>query len=379
MASYAQFLGQKLLSNTIQLQADFTQRISGRIGYRYEKRTIGEFTSGSIPIGSVYYPGGSGGTAANAYRAGRGSCASTSTTSYVAPAGCVQNADGSITYTAPAPTGSTARDISTINEHVGLAGLTLRPMDTLRINADFEFGYSDYSYTRIWPRQIQGYKIHATYSPRTWATLDGAIDIHENRDNVAEVNNLEHGRTYSFFTTLAPNSKLAYTIGYNYTDLYLQTFICFRETFGTMTGPGLPTFAACPILEADLGDTPLGTMAFYSNKQHYAYTDVMWKPIKRLTTTLGYSGTFAGGNTAFLNPLQPAGTLAFNYQKPFGSIQVDIYKGLSGKAAWDYYGYNARAPFNTSVPITGGTLALAPIGAPDFNGSTATFSVRYAF
>ena len=34
---------------------------------------------------------------------------------------------------------------------------------------------------------------------------------------------------------------------------------------------------------------------------------------------------------------------------------------------------------NISIPITGGTYALEPIAAPDFNGSTATFAVRYAF
>jgi len=88
----------------------------------------------------------------------------------------------------------------------------------------------------------------------------------------------------------------------------------------------------------------------------------------------------------FLNPLQPAGTLAFNYQKPFVSIQVDIYKGLSYKTTWNYYAYNSRAPLNVSVTVPGGsgtyagqTLALQPIAAPDFNGSTLMFAMRYAF
>ena len=108
--------------------------------------------------------------------------------------------------------------------------------------------------------------------------------------------------------------------------------------------------------------------------------------MKRVTTTLGYSGTFAGapGSTLFLNPLQPAGTLAFNYHKPFASVQVDLYKGLSYKTTWDYYGYNSKSPMNTSVPVTNanapdGLYELEPIPAPDFNGSTATFSIRYAF
>ncbi len=355
-------------------------------------------------LSDTYYPGGSGGTAATDYFAARGNCRfiSGSTTVFNPAAGgtCSLNPDGSVTWAATAATISAALSgaptPSTINEHVGLAGLTLRPMDTLRINADFEFGYSDYSYTRIWPRQIQSYKVHVNYRPRIWATIDGAVDIHENRDNVSQVNNLEHGRTYSITTVLAPNSKFAYTLAYNYTDIYLQAFICFRDYFNGLTGSGLPPFAAlgtgttapaapynCPF---NGGATTIvsGTTAFYANKQHYAYSDVMWKPVKRVTASLGYAGTFAGGSTLFLNPLQPAGTLAFNYQKPFASIQIDVYKGLSWKMAWNYYGYNSKSPINTSVPVTNanapnGLYELGSIPAPDFNGSTATFSVRYAF
>jgi len=384
---YANFMGQRLWSNTIQLQADLMKRVSGRIGYMYENRQIGEIDSNTIPVYSVYYPGGTGGTAANDFFAARGSCANyNSTTGVFSPTTgtCVQNADGSVTYTNPLPA-AVPRTLSTINEHVGLAGLTIRPMDTLRINADFEFGYNDYAYTRIWPRQIQSYKVHVNYRPRPWATVDGAIDIHENRDNVSQVNNLEHGRTYSLSMVLAPNSKFAYTLGYNFTDLYLQTYVCFSDTFGGLTGPGVPTFAPCTISNSP---APLGATEFYANKQHYAYSDVMWKPMQRVTTSLGYAGTFAGGtergSTLFLNPLLPGGTIAFNYHKPFASIQIDVYKGLSYKASWSYYGYNSKMPINTSIPITNanapnGLYELEPIPGPDFNGSTATFSIRYAF
>ena len=380
--AYSNFLGQRLLSNTLQFEVELTKRVSGHIGYLYENRQIGEIDANAIPEYSIYYPGGPAATAANDFLAARGSCPYlTGTTKFNPAAGgtCVQNADGSVTYSNP-PSASVARALSTINEQVGLAGLTLLPMDSLRINADFEFGYNSYSYTRIWPRQVQSYKVHVNYRPRTWATIDGAIDIHENRDNVPQINNLEHGRTYSLYLALAPNSKFAYNLGYNFTDLYLQTFICFADTFGTLGGPGIPTFAPCPISNSPVAQ---GATEFYANKQHYAYSDVMWKPMKRVTASVGYAGTFAGGtergSTLFLNPLQPAGTLAFTYQKPFASIQIDLYKGLSYKTAWNYYGYNSKTPINTSVPINGGTLALKPVGSPDFNGSTATFSVLYAF
>ena len=93
--------------------------------------------------------------------------------------------------------------------------------------------------------------------------------------------------------------------------------------------------------------------------------------LKRVSTTVGYAGTFVGGNTLFLNPLQPAGTLAFNYQKPYASVQFDVYKGFSYKTAWNYYGYDEKGP--SVIP------GLTPIPLRDFNGSTATFSVLYSF
>jgi hypothetical protein len=112
-------------------------------------------------------------------------------------------------------------------------------------------------------------------------------------------------------------------------------------------------------------------MSFYSSNQHFAYFDVMWKPVNRVQTTVGYAATFVSGNTLVLNPLAPAGTLDFNYLKPYASVQFDVYKGFSCKTAWNYYGYDEKGP------------AIAPgLGAiplRDFNGSTATFSFLYRF
>ncbi len=399
------FLGQKRLSNTLQLEADLTNRITARIGYMYEDDRIGQ-SFASQTLDDIYYPGGVGGTAANDFWAARGNCPYTKGTTIFNPAAggtCTQNADGSVTWAASAATISSAltvsRQIFTTNEQVGLFGLELRPMDTLRIDSDFQYGYNDYSYTRTWPRHFQSYKVHVSYRPRTWATIDGAVDIHQNNDNIILVNDIEHGRTYSISMVLAkPDSKFTFTLGYNYTDLYLQNYVCFNDGFGSMvnlnTGIGLPMFPSAGAGSCALANTTpdnlQGGTELYSDKQHYAYSDVMFKPVKRVTMSLGYSATFATGSTGVLNPvvgpgvlplnpLEPGGTLAFNYQKPFALIQVDLYKRLTYKTEWSYYGYNSKTPTNTSVPIAGGTYALEPIGAPDFNGSVATFSVVYAF
>ena len=359
----SRFLGQNLRSNTVELKYDVMPRLSARIGYVYTARTISDF-SATFDTGEIYFPGGSAGTLANHFLAARADCA---VVLGALPLNCTVNPDGSIqegspTNPVPDAANDTARNLYNIHEHAGLLGISARPTDTLRLSADLLFGYNDNSFTRISPRQLQSYKLHAVYSPKPWATIDGSVDIHENRDNVATVNNLEHGRSYSFVTTLAPNARLWVDFGYSYTDNYTQTEICFPDTGSIIfTTP-------CPIAGAS---SPLGTLSIYSSMDHYAFGDLMWKPYKRVTAMFGYGGSIVRGNTTFLNPLTPTGTLDFNYLKPYASLAFDIYGGLSYKTAWNYYGYNDRGVANPP--------GLAPLPLQDFNGSNATFSVRYDF
>jgi len=98
---------------------------------------------------------------------------------------------------------------------------------------------------------------------------------------------------------------------------------------------------------------------------------VMWKPTKRVTAMVGYGGSFVRGNTIFLNPLTPSGTLDFNYQRPYASVAIDVYRNLSYKMAWNYYGFTQMGSTNP--------FGLAVIQSANFNGSNATFSFRYAF
>lgn len=364
---WSTFLGQNLKSNTFELQYDFNRRLSGRIGYLYTSRTIAEFNAQDFTQ-EAYYP----------TLAARGDCA-------VASA-CTAGPGGSLIFSGPEAGNDTSRNLTGINENSLLLGLTARPMDNLRITGDFSFGYNDFAFTRISPRQVQIYKVHATYKPRTWLNLDAAIDFHENRDNVATVNDIEHGRTYSFLTTLLPNSKLSFNLGYNYTDIYMQADVCYFYGFT----PPIPPTVACPTDPADFNS--LGALSSYSSKQHFAYFDLIWKPSKRVTTIIGYAGTFVDGNEILrngtvieppLNSLQPVGTLAFNYQKPYVTLIVDLYKGFSYRTTWNYYGFNGKGPSPNNVP----GLAVAPnlippanaFNAEDFNGSTVTFAFRYAF
>jgi hypothetical protein len=235
-------------------------------------------------------------------------------------------------------------------------------MDTLRITGDMMFGYNDQSFTRISPRQLQSYKIQVRYTPAPWANISGSVDINENRDNVSMVNNLEHARSYGFVTTLAPNAKFFVDFGFNYMDMYTQTYICFPDTGSTIFT------SACSIPGAS---SPLGTLSSYASKDYYAYGNVTWKPFKRVTAMVGYAGSIVRGSTTFLNPMTPTGTLDFNYIKPLATLMIEIYKGLAYKTAWNYYGYNDKGVANPA--------GLAALPMQDFNGNNVTFSFRYAF
>jgi len=373
------FLGQNEKSNTLELEYDFTKRFTAHIGYLYRNETIAQY-SDTNDTEEIYYPGGATAAAANDYLAARGSCA---LAAGVLPAGCTLNADGSVTYMPPAATAPT-RAITTINEDALLMGVVLRPVDALRITGDLEWGYNDAAYTRIDPRQVQSYKIHTDYKPRPWANLVGAVEIHENRDNVYEVDNLEHDRSYSFATQLTANPRLSVDFGYNYWNVYTQSLICFAYSQTSANPapppttvvasafppgvPELPTGTACPIAGAS---SPLGALMTYGSTDHFAHATVIWKLMKRVTTMTGYSGSFVRGNTIFLNPLTPSGTLDFNYQRPFASIMVDLGHGLAYKMAWNYYGFNQTGNTNP--------FGLATIPLQDFNGSNATFGFRYSF
>jgi hypothetical protein len=376
------FLGQNLKSNTLELEYDFTKRFEARIGYLYTDRIIAQYSS-TNDTEEIYYPGGATtGTAAaapaNDYLAARGSCAPAAG---ALPAGCTLNADGSVTFI-PAAAAAPVRSLTPIHENALLLGAIVRPIDSLRITGDLEFGYNDASYTRIDPRQVQSYKVHANYKPRPWATVDGAVEIHENRDNVATVDNLEHDRSYSFATILTASPRLSVDFGYNYWDVYTQALICFAYSITSANPappptnvtdsafpPGVPTGPACPATAG--GASVLGASSSYASTDHFAHAAVIWKPMKRVTAVVGYGGSFVRGNTIFLNPLTPSGTLDFNYQRPYASIAIDIARGLSYKMSWNYFGYTQVGNTNP--------FGLAAIQSPDFNGSNATFSFRYSF
>ena len=103
-----------------------------------------------------------------------------------------------------------------------------------------EVAGADNSFTRISPRQWQQYRARTTYKLASWANLSGSINVLEKRNNVSEVNNLQHNRLYGWSATFEPSERIYLELGYDYSDDYSEILVCFVSS----TAPAV--IANCP-------------------------------------------------------------------------------------------------------------------------------------
>lgn len=335
------FLKQDEKTNLAELEYQFSSRVGVRLGFRYRHRTIADnfFTN----VTEIYFP-----TNAN-----RGDCA---LIAGALPPGCTANGDGSFAFATPNPE-SEPGEIQ-INEYTGVFGIWAQPLSNWRISFDTEVMSADNTFTRISPRQSQEYRIRTKYRTANWMSINGSVRIWEGRDNIAEVNNLQHDRAYGFSTTLQPNEKWVLELGYNYNDVFSQILICYVSSAAPS---GL---AKCP------GVTGLvQQLSTYTSKSHYGNFAATWSPTGRLTTHLGADLTGTSGSAILLNPNAVPGPLNSKWLRPFGGLDYRFAKGWTGKAYWAYHGYHEDL-----------TALSQDVFAPrNFHANMVTLSLRYAF
>jgi hypothetical protein len=258
------------------------------------------------------------------------------------------------------PDAVSSADQTLINEYSAVFGLWARPVAGLKISFDTELMSADNSFTRISPRQTQEYRLRTKYKPAEWVNLSGSITIWEGRNNVAEVNNLQHNRVYAASVMFQPNEKIGLELGYDYNDVFSQILICFTSS-AVVTGP---SSVQCP------GITGLiEQVSTYTNKSNFGYFDASWTPTRRLTARLGANLTGTTGSVLIISPNAPSGPLNSTYFQPFGGIDYRFAKQWTGKAYWGYYGYHEDASDVVQD-------ALAP---RNFRANLVTLSLRYAF
>jgi hypothetical protein len=321
------FLGQNSKLNTFEVEYDFTRRITGHLGYRYEDRTI---TNNQVDFADLtWYPS----------LVTRGGCTT------VLPDGSCENT-----------TSDVSSAVIEVHAHSVLAGFSARPTDKFRTTFDLELFSADNAPTRISPRNLQHYKGRASYKPKSWLDFSGTVNVLESRDNIPEVLHREHNRNYGFAATVNPKPRFGFEFGYNYDDIFSTTNICYVLTStppanSTLCGAAAPYFSA---------------ISLYSNKINFGYGNFMFKPAPRVTANVGYNVTSSSGFTPTLADPTILTSLGFNYHKPSASLDVNVAKGLTWRTAWGYYDYNEK-------------FLPAPLVARDFQSNSATLSLRYEF
>lgn len=243
-----------------------------------------------------------------------------------------------------------------IHENWGIFGAHFQPVRSLVVNLDIDAMSADRAYTRISPRQLQDYKIYTTYSPNPSVQLSSSITISESRDNVTNVNHLQHNRDYSFGATITPNKYWTLDMHYAYTDYYTRTDVCYVST------PTYPTGAlACPTTTGYLFGNGL-----YNEPTNFGTIDIGLHPDDKVTANVGYTASAVNGNAEYLNPRQVPGSLQSIYETPFANVSVLLNPRWTLKGGWAYNEYGEGSPIGPTLPRS-------------FRGNLFTIGARYAF
>jgi hypothetical protein len=327
---FNRFLGQNEKVNEFDVEYDFSARVGARVGYRFRHRLVHHSVLATALV-NVFFPS----------RPNRGQCA-----------GLPLNPDGSCTFTGELDSGD---NLTETNEHAGIIGLWLRPLDNLRLSVDADFTSADNILVRIDPRHQRQYRANANYTPRPWLTLGAALNLLERRDPLSEIQFNGHNRNLGLTAMYARNERFGLDFDYNYNNYSQNENICF---IGTFVPPGSST---CPEDSA-----LLQTFGFYHNITHSGSASVRFQPVKRVTTHVGYGIVSTNGSTLILDPLQPVGPLSFNYHRPLAGVEVNLARHVDGIFGWNYYDYDERSLVGPTLPRK-------------FHSNLATISARYSF
>jgi hypothetical protein len=303
--------------------------------------------------------------------------------------------------------GSTEVDI---NENAGIFNAALRPTSHWDLNGTLEVSYSDNAFNPMSPRQMKHYRVHTLYRPKPWATISGAfndLERHNNTNNTGTpsadgpLQHVDHSRTVSLGTELAPNERYSFDFNYSYSDVYISTNACYLNGAtaalpgaASTTSAGAPNL--CPNLLTDWGPVK----DFMDAPTQYASFGVTYSPNKVLRSGLGYRISAVSGNQFFSDAQQVNGSLQSAYQSPYLNVAWTVHPGLVWRADYNFYGYGeggpSGAPFcststlttSTVVPCNSSTLtgptglteSPAGMSAPrNFHANNVTLSMHYEF
>jgi hypothetical protein len=257
---------------------------------------------------------------------------------------------------------------TTIHENTGILNAAFRPTSKWDINGSVELGSYDNVFTAVAPRQLQHYRVHTMFRPKTWAMISGAYNDLERRDNTnntqadiaagtlyyGPINHVDHSRTASLNADLAPNEHYGVNFDYSFTSVYTANNVCYTNGAaawapGAATAPGtsLPTNnvysnGVCAGVFARGGVTNLTDWygrVFTDAPTQSAAVSLSLSPVEKFHANLGYRISAVSGSQFFQDARSVNGSLNSAYQSPFVNISYALHKNFIWKGEYDYFGY----------------------------------------
>ncbi|MFP5207012.1 MAG: hypothetical protein ACLGSH_16795, partial [Acidobacteriota bacterium] len=124
----------------------------------------------------------------------------------------ISEGQGTSPHNIPIPVNNTDSGEVTIHENGGIFTAALHPATNWELNGSVEMMYNDNVFTPMGFRQMQHYRLHTIYRPKTWATISGAYNDLETHNNTDTNQNLP-GNTFPYYGPLdhVSHSRVAST------------------------------------------------------------------------------------------------------------------------------------------------------------------------
>ena len=274
----------------------------------------------------------------------------------------ISEGQGTSPHNIPIPVNNTDSGEVTIHENGGVFTAALHPATNWELNGSVEMMYNDNVFTPMGFRQMQHYRLHTIYRPRTWATISGAyndLETHNNTDNnqnlpgntfpyYGPLNHQFHSRVASTAVELFPNEHYGFDFDYSFSDVYLADNVCFQGAASTMPGgtvyPGAatPSGALCGKVTKGYGTNNVlfgPAKDFQDAPTQFGSAAVTLSPNKRLRSNLGYRISSVNGSRFFTDAADVNGSMVSSYQSPYVSAEWTVRPGFIWKGEYDYYGY----------------------------------------
>jgi len=324
---YSNYWAQQQRMNTLVADVDVNRNFGFHAGYRYNQRIIQDHLN--WVYNETYYP----------ILPNRGDCV-----------GVALDANNVCRVTV---TNLDPGDNINLTEQTGLIGIWYQPNRIFRATFDTELSGVDGVFVRTSPRTHQVYKFRTIIKPTDEWQVNATYRGDERKNDQSDIMGSQHDRILSFGTVYQAKSNWGIDVNYAYNDINSSILICF---VGNPVGGTAPS-CATGYLTAN---------SVYISKNSYFSGNVFFKPLTRVTASVGYTVNADHGSSVLLNPLQPNGPLDYIYHLPSASLQVNLTSRWTWNTAWNHYEYHENSDPGPTLPR-------------NMRGDVVNLSLRYKF